>query len=65
MKEIAPAEMVENVSGTPTIAQDDFALPDPQCEELERRLQVYRRNSQPVSSWQEVSQRIRIPTSNA
>lgn len=64
MKDIAPAKMVENVSDTLTAAQDDFALPEPLHEDLERRLQSYRQNPQPVSSWQEASQRIRIATSN-
>lgn len=64
MKDIAVAEMVGNIQG-PVAAPDDLSLSEPQREELERRLQAYRQNPQPVASWQEVSQRIRIATSNA
>ena len=65
MKDIAPAEMIRDVSDRPAAAPDDLSPSEPQREELERRLQACRQNPQPVSSWQEVSQRIRIATSNA
>lgn len=52
-------QLVEDIWDTVAAAPDDLSLSEPQREELERRLQAYRQNPQPVSSWQEVSQRIR------
>lgn len=58
MKEITPVEIVQDIWDTVATAPDDLSLSESQREELERRSQAYRQNPQPVSSWQEVSQRI-------
>ena len=58
MKEIAPVEIVQDIWDTVATPPDDLSLSEPQREELDRRLQACRQNPQPVSSWQEVSQRI-------
>lgn len=52
-------QLVEDIWDTVAAAPDDIGLTEPQREELERRLEAYRQNPQTVSSWQEVSQRIR------
>jgi len=52
-------QLVEDIWDTVAAAPDDLSLTEPQREELERRLQAHRQNPQMVSSWQEVSQRIR------
>ena len=59
MKEITPVEIVQDIWDTVATAPDDLSLSESQREELERRSQAYRQNPQPVSSWQEISQRIR------
>ncbi len=51
-------QLVEDIWDTVAAAPDDIGLTEPQREELERRLQAYRQNPQPVTSWREVSQRI-------
>ena len=58
MKEITPVEIVQDIWDTVATAPDDLSLSESQRGELERRSQAYRQNPQPVSSWQEVSQRI-------
>ena len=62
---VPPPEMPQDVSDTLAAEQDDLALTQSQREELERRLQSYRQNPMFITPWQEVSQRIRIGTSNA
>ena len=52
-------QLVEDIWDTVAAAPDDLSLTEPQRGELERRLQAHRQNPQMVSSWQEVSQRIR------
>lgn len=58
-------QLVEDIWDTIAAEPDALNLSEPQGEELERRLQAYRQNPLPVSSWQEVSQRISIAASNA
>lgn len=52
-------QLAEDIRDTVAAAPDDIGLTEPQRDELERRLQAYRQNPQPVTSWQEVSERIR------
>jgi len=52
-------QLVEDIWDTVAAAPDSLGLSEAQREELERRLQTYRQNPQPVTPWQEVSQRIR------
>ena len=44
-------QLVSDIWDTIVVAPDDLSLSREQGEELERRLQACRWNSQPVSSW--------------
>ena len=47
-----------------TLASEELLLPEVQRTELDRRLQAYRTDPQPGTSWQQVQQRVREQTSS-
>lgn len=51
-------QLAEDIWETLVAAPDTIPIPDAQRAELDRRLQAYRDNPQPGSSWQDVQQRI-------
>jgi putative addiction module component (TIGR02574 family) len=52
-------QLAEDIWDTIASTPDEFALPDTQRDELDRRLQAYRDNPQPGVSWQQVQQSVR------
>ena len=52
-------QLAEDIWDTIASASDGLTLPETQRAELDRRLQSYRDDPQPGSSWQEVQQQVR------
>jgi putative addiction module component (TIGR02574 family) len=51
-------QIVEDLWDNIAIPQENFGLPEAQARELEKRIDALEKNESPLSSWDEVRQRI-------